>query len=370
MGGDVRAMSSRRSLARLAIAALLAASTSGCKVKLEANVTGPTPGASDKVRVHVTADGAEVSCSNDACTPQKVNYSANIDVKVPTTEPKVVTLTAKKGLRRGSVTIDLGAGGAGSKLEYAKGQITCLPVGCKGRLDVAPSAKISLEAPAGTTVDIGGEKLTVPASGSLDAPLGLAISPPIEKQPLDKVCTGTNAASTVFTSTTITITMPGKPPMTAKADIDAALVEQGLSLALVEVKKGAVVFPWEKPGQPARGKRAAVYADGAYCYDAGTPGATVADLDIIAVGTVESRDDKCTYILTSGGTAEGALALYDVRATAYDRITGRTLSTKLFNAPKKCDESISVREGATTTSRQTSFVDKDLIGKWAATFAK
>lgn len=360
-------MSSRRTLV---LVALVASSTMGCKLKLEANVTGPTPGSSDKVRVHVSADGAEVSCSNDACTPQKVYYSSDIDVKIPTTEPKTVTLTAKKGLRRGTVTLDLGAGGAGSKLEYAKGQITCLPVGCKGRLDIAPSAKISLDAPAGTTVDIGGEKLTVPASGTLNAALKLAISPPIDKQPLDKVCTGSNAASTVFTSTTITLTMPGKPPMTAKADIDAALVEQGLSLALADVKKGAVVFPWEKPGQAATGKRAAVYTDGAYCYDAGTPGATVADLDIVAVGNVETRDEKCTYILTSGGTAEGPMVLYDIRATAYDRITGRSLSTKLFNAPKTCTESISVRAGSSTTSRQSSSVDKDVIGKWAATFAK
>ena len=368
MGSDVRAMTSRRSVV---VIALLASSTMGCKLKLEAKVTGPAPGAPDKVKVHVEADGAEVSCSNDACTPTKVYYSQDIDVKIPTSEPKTVTLTAKKGLRRGTVTLDLGAGGAGSKLEYARGQLTCLPVGCKGRIDVSPSAKISFEAPPGTTIEVGGEKLTVPASGTLNSPLKLVISPPIDKQPLDKVCTGTNASGTIFTSTTVAVTMPGKSPMTTKVDIDGALVEQGLSIALAEVKKGAVVFPWEKPGQAATGKRAAVYTDGGYCYDAGTPGATVADLDIIAVGNVETRDDKCTYTLTNGaGNAEAPVTLYDIRATAYDRVSGRTLSTKLFNAPKNCTESISVRAGSSASARQSFSADKDVIGKWAATFAK
>jgi hypothetical protein len=366
-------MSRRTSRGAFVLVAAFAVSTAGCKLKLEATVTGPAAGATDKVRVHVTGtEGSELNCSGDACEPTKIPYfgSFDIDVKVPATEPKIVTLTNKKGLRRGSTTIDLGAGAAGSTLRVEKGVITCLPTGCKGRIDIAPASKIALEAPAGTTVDVGGEKLTVPASGSLASPLALVLSPPIDKQPLEKVCTGSNASSTVLTSTTVTVTLPGKSPMTATAALDFALAEQGLSLALVEVKKGAVVFPWEKPGEAAKGKRAAVYADGAYCYDAGTPGATVADLDIVAVGTVETRDDKCTYVLTNGGRAEGALALYDVRATAYDRITGRTLATKLFNAPKNCTESISVRQGASSTSRQTAFVDKDLIGKWAATFAK
>jgi hypothetical protein len=96
----------------------------------------------------------------------------------------------------------------------------------------------------------------------------------------------------------------------------------------------------------------------------------VADLDVVATGAIETRDDKCSYILTNGGTAEGELALYDNRATVYDRITGRSLATKLFNAPKNCSESISVRGESRTTSRQSSSVNNDDIAKWAATFAR
>lgn len=358
---------------RQVIVAAFALSTTGCKLKVDATVTGPAFGSTDKVRVKVVGTGSsDLTCSDDACAATKLPYGGEttIDVKVPAGDPKIVTIKLKKGIRSGTTTIDLGAGGAGSTVKIEKGAITCIPIGCKGRIDIAPAAKISLEAAAGTTVDVGGEKLTVPAGGKLDAPLKLAISPPIERTPLDKICTGSSASSTVLASTTLTVTLPGKSPMTTKADLDMALAEQGLSLALVEVKKGRVVFPWEKPGEAAKGKRAAVYADGAYCYDAGSAGATVADLDVVAVGTTETRDDKCVYILTNGKNAEGEMTLYDVRASVYDRITGRSMSTKLFNAPKTCTESISVRGSSTSTSRQTSFVDKDLIAKWAATFAK
>jgi hypothetical protein len=158
--------------------------------------------------------------------------------------------------------------------------------------------------------------------------------------------------------------------MTAKAELDMALAQQGLSLALLEVKKGAVVFPWEKPGEAAKGRRAAVYTNGAYCRDAGTTGATVADLDVIVVSDIETREDQCVYILRNGGTVTGALTLYDRKATVYERVTGRTLATKLFNAPKRCTSEVTVKGGSTSTSRQTSFVDNDVIVTWAATFAK
>lgn len=370
MGRDVRAMMSR---GPLLLVAALALSTVGCSVQVDATVTGPVGWSTDKVRVKVVGTGpSDLTCSDGACEPTRIPSSGEttIEVKVPPGPAKVVTITIKKGIRRGSATIDLAAGGTGSMLKVEKGVITCIPTGCRGRIDIAPASKISLDAPAGSTIEVGGEKFTVPASGSLVSPLKLAISPSIEKQPLDKICT-LGTSSTVFTSTTLTLTLPGKSPMTAKADLDMALAEQGLSLALVEVKKGAVVFPWEKPGEAAKGKRAAVYADGARCIDAGTTGATVADLDVIAVGDVETREDQCVYTLTKGGAVTGALTLYDRKATVYDRVTGRTLATKLFNAPKRCAKEITVRGSSTSTSGQTSvFVDNDVIAKWAATFAK
>jgi len=358
----------------LLLVAALALSTVGCSVKIDATVTGPAAGSTDKVRVKVVATGsADLTCSDGACEPTRLPYNGEttIEVKVPPGPAKVVTITIKKGIRRGSATIDLAAGATGSTLKVEKGAITCLPTGCRGRIDIAPASKISLEAPAGTTIEVEGEKLTVPASGALVSPLKLAISPSIEKQPLDKICAGRAPSSTIFTSTTLTLTMPGKPPMTAKADLDLALAQQGLSLALLEVKKGAVVFPWEKPGEAAKGRRAAVYTDGAHCYNAGTTGATVADLEVIVVSDVDIREDQCVYILRNGGgTVTGALTLYDRKASAYDRVTGRTLATKLFNAPKRCVSEITVKGGSTLTSRQTSFVGNDVIVTWAATFAK
>lgn len=367
-------MNSRRQTAPLAaLTAALALSTTACKVDVEATVEGPVFGAPDKMRVTVIgAGGSDITCSDNACEPKKADSSGRawIEVKVPAGESKVVTVTSKKGLRRGSKTIDLGAGGRGSRIELTKGGIMCLPAGCKGRLDVAPAPKITLEAAAGTTVDVGGEKLTVPASGTLSSPLKLAGAPSLEKHSLDKICTGGTASPTAVTSTTLTVTLPGKPAMTTKVDIDTALLEQSLSFALADVKKGPVVFPWEKPGEPAKGKRAAVYTDGSACYDSGAAGATVADLDVIAVATVETREDECVYRLTTGGTASGALTLYDKRATAYDRTTGRVLGTKLFTAPKNCNEAITVRGGSTTTTRQTSSVANDVVAQWAATFAK
>lgn len=357
----------------LLLVATLALSTVGCGVQVDATVTGPVGFSTDKVHVKVVGPGpADLTCSDGACEPMRLpsNGKTTIDVKVPPGPAKVVTITIKQGIRSGSATLDLAAGAAGSTLNVEKGVIICLPTGCRGRIDIAPASKISLEAPAGTTIEVGGEKFTVPASGALDSPLKLAISTPIDKQPLDKICTGRATSSTVFTSTTLTLTFPGKSPMTARADLDMALAQQGLSLALVGVRKGAVVFPWEKPGDAAKGKRAAVYTDGAYCYEAGTTGATVADLDVIVVSDVDTREDQCVYILRDGGKVASALTLTDRKATVYDRITGRTLATRMFNAPKRCASEITVRGSSTSTSRQYSAVDHDVIVTWASTFAK
>jgi hypothetical protein len=355
--------------------ALFCLSLVGCKLEIEASVTGPVPGSPDKVRVKVSGTGgAELSCSDNACESKKLpTYGQDtIDVTVPPGPKKTVEIKVKKGLRKGSVTIDLAAGGAGSSLALKDGNLSCLPIGCKGRIDIAPGARISLEAPAGTTIDVGGEKLTVPASGTLTSPLKLAASPAIQTMTLDKICTGLTSSNkgTVLASPTITVTLPGKPPMSLKADLDLPLAEQGLSLALADVKKGPVTFPWEKPGEAAKGKRAAVYTSGRVCHDAGAGGATVADLDVIAIAETSSREDECRYILTNGETASGPITLYDQKATVYDRVSGRTLGTKTFQAPKKCSDETSVRGSSRYVTRQTSFVSDNDIATWAATFAK
>ena len=106
------------------------------------------------------------------------------------------------------------------------------------------------------------------------------------------------------------------------------------------------------------------------CYDAGASGATVADLDVIAVAEDETREDECVYHLTGGGIASGKITLNDRRATVYDRISGRRLGTKLFAADKDCDQEITVKEGTTTVETQSSYVSGEAIAKWAATFAR
>jgi hypothetical protein len=369
MGRDVRQM-------RAPVVALaFALASTGCKLKVEASVTGPAGGAGDAVRVRVVGpSGAELTCSDGACEQTKVPYSGqtDINVKVPPGDPKTVDIKVKKGIRTGSVTLDLGAGGAGSTLTVRRGQIACLPTGCKVRIDIAPRPRLSLEAPPGSTIDVGGETLTVPVSGKLAAPLKLAVSPAIQEMSLDKICSGVADPKepTVLASTTITVTLPGRAPMSTAAELDLALAEQGLSLALFDMKKGPVVFPWEKPGQASKGKRAGVYSTGRVCHDAGATGATVADLDVVALAVPETREDECVYKLTNGETARGALTLYDQKATVYDRATGAVLSTKTFLAPKKCNAAITVRGESTSTTRQTSFVSDSDIATWAATFAK
>jgi hypothetical protein len=151
-------VSSRRST--LLLIAVLALATTGCKLKVEATVNGPTFDSTDKVSVKVVGTGgADLTCDNDACEPTKLAYSgqSNIDVKVPAGDPKLVTIKLRKGLRTGSTTLDLSAGGTGETLKVERGAITCVPSGCRGRLDIAAAPRISLEAPAGSTSEVGGE---------------------------------------------------------------------------------------------------------------------------------------------------------------------------------------------------------------------
>lgn len=356
------------------VVAAIALTTMGCKMKLEATPTGPAPGAPGKIRVHlVGAGGAQVTCSAGACQSAKLPYSGegDLDVTPPSGDEKTVVITAKKGIRRGSAKVDLGAGGTGATLAVNHGSFDCIPTGCRGTIALAPSSSVSVDAQAGTTIDIGGEKLTVPAAGSLRSPLKLALASPIEKQPLATICTGHETPSAVLGSTTITVTVPGKAPLSATAPLEAVIAETDLANALAEIAKGPVVFPWEKSGVAAKGKRAAVFVFGGSCYDAGASGATVADLDVIAIADIQTREDECVYHLSGGsGTATGKITLNDKNATAYDRITGRQLGTRLFTAPKGCDKEITLKGGSRYVAPKTSWVNDDDIAKWAATFAK
>lgn len=353
---------------------LLATSTIGCKLKLEAKVNGFKEGSSDTVIVHVVSEkGADLTCT--PCKPgTKVPDSGEIDIEVPLTESgsKTVFINGKKGLKKGSTFVDL-AGSTPAKLavDPSHGTISCLPRDCSGTIDLAPSAKVFLKTEPGTILQIGTDKLTAGADGTITGPLSLALSPPLQKQPLDKICVGFTVSTTSQTVVTspVTMTFPDKSLAATKAELQLNVVEKSLAALLAKVTEGPVVFPWEKPGQRATGKRAAafVYADD--CYDAGASGATVADLDVVAVATSTQREGVCSFVSKSS-TATGKMMMNDLTATVYDRVTGKKLATKFFPAPKDCIDSFTARAGTTTAPDSHSWADKEGVAKWAAAFAR
>ena len=90
---------------------------------------------------------------------------------------------------------------------------------------------------------------------------------------------------------------------------------------------------------------------------------------VIAVGDSKTRTGECTY-RSATTTATGKMTMYDLHATAYDRVTGRKLGDRLFPAPKDCLDSFSAKVGTTIAPGSTSYVDKEAVAKWAATFAR
>jgi hypothetical protein len=228
-----------------------------------------------------------------------------------------------------------------------------------------------LKTQPGTVLQIGSDELTASADGVITGPLNLAMTPPLEKQRLDKICVGFTPDQTSQTAatTTMTITFPDKSTSSTRAELQLAPVEKSFAKYLADVTKGPIVFPREKPGQPARGKRAAVFVDSDDCYDAGVADATVADLDVVAVADSKTRTGECKY-KSASSTATGTMTMYDLHATVYDRVTGRKLGEELFPAPKDCLDSFTAKSGTTLAPGSTSFVDKEGVAKWAATFAR
>ena len=361
--------------ARTAVIALALMSV-GCKIKVEAKPVGFKEGSGDTIVVHVvTTSGADITCSTDWCPKTKVPSSGEVDVEVtipPGTEQKRVFIQAKKGPRKGELLLDLEAG-LPPKLSVTPGYgtISCEPRKCSGLLKLVPAPQLSISADPGTVFEIGTDKITVPADGYVSAPFTLTYSPPLDKMPLAKICVGSvsgGRASTPLTTTTLAATFPDKVKSSAKVELDMASVESDLAQFLKDVAKGPVAFAWEKSGAPAKGKRTAVYVDGSHCYDAGAKDAVVADLDIVAVSESQERIGECTYT-SSTGTLKGKMTMHDENATAYDRITGKKVGSKLFVAPKECRTTFYAKPGD-TPPEATSFASKEAIAQWAATFAK
>lgn len=359
----------------LCLVAVLALSTTGCKLKLEGKVTGAKPDSPDTLIVHVTTEkGAELTCAGDACGKTKVPDTGEVDLDVKTPAgTKSVVITGKKGFKKKDLTVDL-AGGTPPQLVVKDGEVTCVGAAtCKARISVAPKSEIFVEAAPGTVVEIGTTKATVPAGGSTTVDVPSMLIVPLDKQPLSTVCVGItygSKASPVLGSTTLNLRLPGMAKATTKIDIDAKLVEKQLSKALDDIENGAVVFPWEKAGTPAKGKRAAVYADGDYCYDAAAAGSLVGDIDVVALSKSTTREDTCTYHVSDGSIRSAKITMHDEQATAYDRVSGKKLGSRTFLAPKDCDKEITIKKTDFSLRDQYGFVNDDGVAKWALTFAR
>lgn len=354
----------------------LALTSVGCKLKVEATPVGFKEGSGDTVIVHVvTTSGADITCSTDWCPKTKVPSSGEVDVEVTipsSAEHKRVFIQAKKGPRKGELLVDLETG-LPPKLAVTPsyGTISCEPRKCSGILKLVPSPELSVSADPGTVFAIGTDTITVPADGHVTAPFTLAYSPPLEKMPLAKVCVGSvpaGTASPALATATIRATFPDAATSTATAELDMLSLERDLARFLKDVTKGPVAFAWEKAGTPAKGKRTAVYVDGNDCYDAGAKDAVVADLDVVAVSESQKREGECTYTSASG-TLKGKAVMYDENVTAYDRVTGKQVGTKLFVAPKECQATFYAKPGE-KAPETISFVNKEAVAQWAATFAK
>jgi hypothetical protein len=361
----------------LGFVALLGLSTMGCKLKLEASMKGFKESSPNIVIVHVVSErDADINCSSPSCSSTKVPYSGEVDLEIPMPSgdaPKTIFVTGKKGPRKNQVVVDLAGKGMPAKLvvDANHGTISCQPRACSGSIALVPSSSVNLTTEPGTLLQIGNDKLTAGADGTIKGPLTLALTPSLDKQPLDKICLGLtfDQPKRTITSVPVTMTFPDKTVAKTTAEIDVELMEKSLSTMLADVSKGPVLFPWEKPGQPAKGKRAAVFVYNNDCYDAGAAGATVGDLDVVAIAENSTRTGECTYTSKSS-TATGKMTMYDLNATVYDRITGRKLATKLFPAPKDCRDTFTAKAGTTIAPESTSFVDKEGVAKWAATFAR
>ena len=69
----------------------------------------------------------------------------------------------------------------------------------------------------------------------------------------------------------------------------------------------------------------------------------------------------------SRGSSSGRITLYDETAIAYDRVTGKKLAERVFQAPKICDQSIKLTSATTPISDQQMHPLRATVATWAAT---
>lgn len=281
------------------VVAVMAVTTLGCKLKLEASLKAFEAGSGHAIVHVVTEPGAEIGCDQPMCS-SGVPPSGEVDLKFspPVGGKTTVVVKGKKGFKKGEVVVDVSGKDLPPRLKVDdRGSIHCLPRYCSGTIALAPSASISVSTDPGAVFQIGSDTFTAGPDGKISAPLSLALRPPLEQQPLAKICVSHTryGAKNIITTIPVTMTIPSKGASSVKADLDIDVVEKNLAKFFAGVTTGPVLFPWEKPGTPAKGRRAAAFVYEDDCYDAGSPDATVADLDVVAIAENSKRVGQCTY---------------------------------------------------------------------------
>jgi hypothetical protein len=365
------------------LAFVLALASTGCDLEIDAKIVGRKPDAKDVAVIHVTTD-KDSELTYDGKTA-KVPTSGAIDIEVPA-NAREVWIHGEHGMKSGRTRVDM-VKDMPPELTIEPGYATigCAPRLCDGKFSIAPVPRVKLSLPAGSIAEIGKDRIEIPASGSIEAPLVSALSPPIEQQPLATICYGNplgSPPSPVLASLDLSITFPDKvKTTTAKVPLDAQLAMRGFSGVLRSVTKGPVAFPWETAGAPPATKRAAVHVFADRCWYSAAVGAArdavVADIAVITTAELVPRFDECRYVKMGRDgkptreTASSPVTLQDKQATAYDRKTGEKLGTKLFEARKECREEFLVRaRNPSELDKQSAAASDEPIADWAATFVK
>lgn len=366
----------KRELGLLAVVCL---GVSGCKLKLDAQLTGYKPGSSSVVLVHVKGQSnAYLTCSSSGleCGSTSLPGTGETDVEIDlgganaSKKPRVIYFQLQAGPRRAQATVSLEDGKLPPKIEVSSaGYLTCIARDCSGSVTIFPSGSLTVTAAAGTKVELGTETFTVDPSGSLTAPAQIAGLTPVKDVTLTKLC-GKEASP--LGSAPLALTFPDGVRAATDLSLTTETATSGVCSALSPIAQGAVRFPWEKPDLRALKRRAALYVTPSTCAAGGPADATVSEIAVVVVADHKERVDQCEYDLSesgsgkSRGSATGKITLNDLAARAYDRLTGKKLGEKLFAAPKECDPHFKISENGSIPD-QTSYVSGEAVARWGAT---
>lgn len=375
--------SSLRTAATGLLAASLAVGAAGCgKMKLSAKATGYKSGSATTMLVHLVGEkGSRVTCSsvNITCTPAEIGFNGETDMEVDlsaTTSEKgsrILFVKAQRGRREASVMLDLETALPPTVSVSSSGDISCIGRKCDGSILVADS-HLKGHFPPATAVQVGSTKLVANAAGDVDAPLTFGPRAQPKDLLLSKLCTSTSSS---FGSTDLTVTFPDGAKSASPIDLTTERVWAELGPRFAA--GGAALFPWEKPGAaPASRRRAAILYAKSHCVAAGAADATLGDVGVFVVSTpaARTRSDTCVYQLNlkstgaSRGVATAKLTLHDEQATAYERVSGRKLGTRAFQAAHYCTSNVSLSSASESIPDQDAYVDDKAIVAWGATFAR